>query len=87
MRQARRHGPEERCGDRASTPASDDDEQTFHVIAPRLQFNTDWQSHEAIVISYVKWFFGPHSHNDGLNPRSPERIDDQMFTLNFNMWF
>jgi len=68
-------------------PASDDDEQTFHVVAPRIQFKTDWTSHEAIVISYVKWFLGPHSHYDGLNPRSSERIDDQMFTLNFNMWW
>jgi hypothetical protein len=68
-------------------PASDNSDQTFHVIAPRLQFKTDWTSHEAIVLSYVKWFFGPDSHYDGLNPRSSENIDDQMFTLNFNMWW
>jgi mono/diheme cytochrome c family protein len=53
-------------------PASDDPDQTFHVIAPRLQFKTDWTSHEAIVLSYVKWFLGPNSHYDGLNPRSVE---------------
>lgn len=68
-------------------PASDDADQTFHVIAPRLQFKTDWTSREAIVVSYVKWFLGPHTHYDGLNPRSSTRIDDQMFTLNFNMWW
>ncbi len=69
------------------TPASDDPDQTFYVLAPRLQFKSDWTSHEAIVLSYVKWFLGSHTHYDGLNPRSSERIDDQMFTLNFNMWW
>jgi hypothetical protein len=68
-------------------PASDDPDQTFHVLAPRLQFKSDWTSNEAIVVSYVKWFLGEHTHYDGLNPRSPARIDDQMFTLNFNMWW
>lgn len=68
-------------------PASDDPEQTFHVLAPRLQLKTDWTSREAIVVSYVKWFLGPHTHYDGLNPRSSTRIDDQMITLNFNMWW
>ncbi len=67
--------------------ASDDPDQTFHVIAPRLQFKSDWTSHEAIVLSYVRWFKGPHTHYDGLNPRSSARLDPQMFTLNFNMWW
>ena len=68
-------------------PSSHDPEQTYHVLAPRLQFKTDWQSHETIVLSYVKWFLGPDTHLDGTQPRTSERIDDQMFTLNFNMWW
>jgi hypothetical protein len=68
-------------------PSSKNDRQTFHVIAPRLLFKTDWGSRENITLSYVKWFFGPESHLDGLSQRSNELIDDQMFTLNFNMWF
>jgi hypothetical protein len=68
-------------------PSSHDSEQTYHVVAPRIQFKTDWQSHEAIVVSYVKWFLGSQTHLDGTQPRTSERIDDQMFTLNFNMWW
>jgi hypothetical protein len=68
-------------------PSSLDSKQTFHVLAPRLQFKSDWQSHEAIVVSYVKWFLGPETHLDGTQPRTSERIDDEMFTLNFNMWW
>jgi hypothetical protein len=68
-------------------PSSHDADQTYHVVAPRLQFKTDWQSHEAIVLSYVKWFLGSGTHLDGTQPRTSERIDDEMFTLNFNMWW
>lgn len=68
-------------------PSSLDEDQTYHVIAPRLQFKTDWQSHETISLSYVKWFLGSRTHLDGTQPRTSERIDDQMFTLNFNMWW
>jgi hypothetical protein len=50
-------------------------------------FKTDWNSRENISLSYVKWFFGDNSHLDGLSTRSSERIDDQMFTLNFNMYW
>jgi hypothetical protein len=68
-------------------PSSHDAGQTYHVLAPRIQLKTDWQSHEAIVLSYVKWFLGPGTHLDGTQPRTSERIDDEMFTLNFNMWW
>ncbi len=68
-------------------PSSKNSRQTYHVVAPRLLFKTDWGSRENISLSYVKWFFGPESHLDGLSQRASELIDDQMFTLNFNMWF
>jgi hypothetical protein len=68
-------------------PSSKDSGQTYHVLNTRLQFKTDWQSRENITLSYVRWFFGPTSHLDGLSTRSSERIDDEMFTLNFNMYW
>ena len=68
-------------------PTSKNDRQTFHVVAPRILFKTDWGSRENITLGYVKWFFGPESHLDGLSQRASELIDDQMFVLNFNMWF
>lgn len=68
-------------------PSSKNERQTYHVVAPRLLFKTDWGSRENITLGYVKWFFGPESHLDGLSQRSNEQIDDEMFLLNFNMWF
>jgi hypothetical protein len=68
-------------------PSSKVPEQTFSVVAPRILFKTDWNSRENITLGYVKWFFGKESHLDGLSQRSNELIDDQMFTLNFNMYF
>lgn len=68
-------------------PSSKNDRQTYHVVAPRILFKTDWGSRENITLGYVKWFFGPESHLDGLSQRSNELIDDEMFLLNFNMWF
>lgn len=68
-------------------PSSKDSDQTFNVLNARLVFKTDWNSRENISLSYVKWFFGDNSHLDGLSTRAVERIDDQMFTLNFNMYW
>ncbi len=66
-------------------PNSRDSEETFHVIAPRLQFKTDWNSHETISLHYVKWFYGAHTRGDNLVPRY--QLDDQLVALNFNMWW
>jgi hypothetical protein len=50
------------------------------VLAPRLQFKTDWTAREAITVGYVKWFFGKETDPG-------DKYDDQMFLLNFNMWW
>jgi hypothetical protein len=68
-------------------PNSKNSKETFHVLAPRLQFKTDWNSREAISIRYVKWFYGEESRNEGTGLRSPDRLDDQLWALNFNMWW
>lgn len=68
-------------------PNSREDEETFHVVAPRLQFKTGWNSHEALQLMYAKWFYGEESRNEGTGLRTPERLDDQMIALNFNMWW
>jgi len=68
-------------------PSSKVPAQTYHVVAPRLLFKTDWNSRENISLGYVKWFLGKESHLDGLSARSSQQIDDQMFILNFNMYF
>lgn len=68
-------------------PTSLDSGETFHVIAPRLQFKTNWNTHETINLMYAKWFYGPRTRNDGTGLRTPERLDDQLVALNFNMWW
>jgi hypothetical protein len=65
--------------DRVS-PDSKDPEEAFYVLAPRLQFKTDWTAREAITVGYVKWFFGKETDPG-------DKYDDQMFLLNFNMWW
>ncbi|MBC8131806.1 MAG: hypothetical protein H7X95_02400 [Deltaproteobacteria bacterium] len=88
-------------GDRV-VPSSLDAGETFHVIASRLVFKTDWQSRETITLSYAKWFYGPRSRPEagsafgpgsgaatGPVPVGPElgKLDDQLIALNVNMWW
>jgi len=71
-------------------PDSRDGSQTYHVLQARLVFKTDWQSREAIVLQYAKWFYGPHTHPDYStidNSLPLPRLDDQLFAVNVNMWW
>jgi hypothetical protein len=65
-------------------PNSRDSEETFHVVAPRLVFKTNWTSRENISVMYAKWFYGTDTHGEFSVPRVP-RLDDQLFALNVNM--
>jgi hypothetical protein len=73
-------------GDRV-VPNSRDSGETFHVIATRLVFKTDWQSREAVTLLYARWFYGPDSHPEASANVAPERIDDQLLSLNVSMWW
>lgn len=68
-------------------PNSKDSEETFHVLAPRLQFKSDWNSREVVQIIYARWFYGSRTRNEGTGERTPDRLDDELFALNFNMWW
>jgi hypothetical protein len=68
-------------------PNSKDMEETFYVLATRIQFKTDWTSREQINLIYAKWFYGSHTRNEGTGERTPERLDSSMLALNFNMWW
>jgi hypothetical protein len=68
-------------------PSSEDPDQTFHVIAPRLQFKSNWTSHETVTLSYVKWFYGDRTTSEGFDRYPREELDDQMFGLQFGMWW
>ena len=68
-------------------PSSKDSEETFHVLAGRLQFKSDWTSRDAIQLIYARWFYGSRTRNEGTGERTPDRLDDELFALNFNMWW
>jgi hypothetical protein len=68
-------------------PNSYDTGETYNVLATRLQFKTDWTSRETLMLMYGKWFYGPRTRNEGTGLRTPDRMDDQMFALNFNIWW
>lgn len=68
-------------------PNSKDPEETFYAIAPRLQFRSNWTSHETVTLKYSKWFYGKHTHSDAWDARPRAQLDDQMFGLAFGMWW
>lgn len=68
-------------------PNSKDPEETFYAIAPRLQFRSNWQSHETVTLKYSKWFYGKHTHSDSWDARPRAQLDDQMLGLAFGMWW
>jgi hypothetical protein len=73
-------------GDRV-VPNSRDSGETFHVLATRLVFKTDWQSRESVTLLYARWFYGPDSHPEASASVAPDRIDDQLLSLNVSMWW
>jgi hypothetical protein len=71
-------------------PNSNDSSETFHVLATRLVFKTDWQSRESITLLYARWFYGTNTHPEYstlTNSLSLPRLDDQLFAVNVNMWW
>jgi hypothetical protein len=78
-------------------PNSNDSKETFDVISPKLIFRSNWNSHEQVVLSYTRWLLGENTHGEAPNDyRQPvngnptgaaRALDDQMFALNFGMWW
>ncbi len=69
-------------------PNSSDSKETFNVISPKLIFRSNWNSHEQVVLSYTRWLLGKHTHGEAPNDyMQPYELDDQMFALNFGMWW
>jgi hypothetical protein len=68
-------------------PNSKDALETFDVISPKLIFRSNWNSHEHVVLSYTRWFLGERTHGEAPNDYTREELDDQMFALNFGMWW
>jgi hypothetical protein len=68
-------------------PNSNDSEETFHVIATRLVFKTNWTSRETISLLYGKWFYGAHTHPEASSVTPGDRLDDQLFALNAQIWW
>jgi hypothetical protein len=68
-------------------PNSKDSEQGFDVISPKLIFKSNWNSHETVTLSYTRWFYGDRVQGEFPNDYTREELDNQMFALNFGMWW
>jgi hypothetical protein len=68
-------------------PNAHDSGETFAVIAPRLIFKSDWNSRDTVSLIYGKWFYGPRSHPEANSITPGDRLDDQLFALNVQMWW
>jgi hypothetical protein len=68
-------------------PNSHDAEETFVVVAPRLVFKSDWSSRDTVTLQYGKWFYGPHTHPEASSVTPGDRLDDQLFALNAQMYW
>lgn len=68
-------------------PNSKKKTETFDVVSPKLIFRSNWNSHEQVVLSYTRWFYGKDTHGEAPNDYMPSELDNQMFALNFGMWW
>jgi hypothetical protein len=68
-------------------PNSKDQEETFDVISPKLLFKSSWNSHETVTLSYTRWFYGSRTHGEFPLDLTREQLDEQMFALNFGIWW
>ncbi|HEY4013061.1 MAG TPA: hypothetical protein VGM06_06970 [Polyangiaceae bacterium] len=68
-------------------PNSKDESEDFFVLSPRLVFKTDWLSHDTITLSYGKWFYGADSHPEASTVTPGDRLDDQLFALNAQIYW
>jgi hypothetical protein len=71
----------------AVMPNSKDSAESFEVIAPRLVFRSNWNSRDTITLLYAKWLYGSHSHPEGSSVTPGDRLDDQLFALNAQIWW
>jgi hypothetical protein len=68
-------------------PNSNDIQESFEVISPKLIFRSDWNSNEQVTLSYTRWFYGAHTHGEAPNDYSHGELENQMFALSFGMWW
>jgi hypothetical protein len=68
-------------------PSSHDSDETFYVVSPRLVFKSNWNSRDTVTLSYGKWFYGAHTHPEASLIVRSDRLDDQLFALNVQIWW
>jgi hypothetical protein len=71
--------------DRVVADTSDND-KTFHVLAPRLEFQTNWTSHETITLQYAHWFYGSEAAYINSNTQNLH-LDTDVVSFGFGMWW
>jgi hypothetical protein len=51
-------------------PNSNDTQESFDVISPKLILRSDWNSNEQVTLSYTRWLYGKHTHGEAPNDYS-----------------
>jgi hypothetical protein len=72
------------------SPNSRDTHENFEVLAPKLLFKTDWNSHEQVTLSYTRWLYGRDTHAQFPNDftrTGQDKLDNTMIALHFGMWW
>jgi hypothetical protein len=67
-------------------PNSKDSDETFHVLAGRLVFKTDWSSRETLSLIGARWFYGPQTHAEYASLTRPW-LDQWLVAANVNLWW
>jgi hypothetical protein len=71
----------------AVIPNSHDGAETFGVISPRIVFKSDWNSRDTVQLIYGKWFYGRDTHPEASAITPGDRLDNQLFAINVQMWW
>ena len=67
-------------------PRTSDTDQSFSVIAPRLEFQSNWTSHETVTLQYAHWFYG--DERPFINDDTPNtNLDPDVVSFGFGMWW
>ncbi len=61
-------------------------ETTFHVIAPRIEFQSNWNSHETITLQYAHWFYGDEPPVISTNQPNDD-LDKDVISFGFGFWW
>ena len=68
-------------------PDTSNTDTVFHVLSPRIEFQSNWSSHETITLQYAHWFFGDELPSVNGDPPPPYGYDADVVSMGFGFWW